>query len=89
MEGEPRILQQRVEAIALHRRGVQALERVRGKQQKGIEAEADKGLPGQSRQHGPLGQAAFDRATKPPASPITVTHSSIEPSWFPHVPAIL
>ena len=28
-------------------------------------------------------------ATKPPARPITVTHSSIEPSWFPQVPVSL
>ena len=44
MEGEAGILQQRIEAVAVERRGRDALEGIRGEQQEGEEADADQRL---------------------------------------------
>ena len=44
VEGQARVLQQRVEAPALRRRRVEPRERVRGEQQEGVEAEAQRRL---------------------------------------------
>ena len=61
MEGQTDVLQQRVETVALGRRGVEALERVGAQQEEGIEPEANEGLRREGRQHRALGQATLDR----------------------------
>ena len=90
MAGEPGVLQQRVEAQALDRRGVKPRERVRGENQERKEARADQAL---HRQHA---RAQLDRngarpssATVAPNNARISVHISIEPSWLPQVPAIL
>ena len=47
MEGEARVLEQRVEPLAVFRRRQHALERVRGEKDEHNEADRDQGLDGQ------------------------------------------
>ena len=81
MEGEARVLEQRVEAVALDRHRAEAGERVGGEEQEGVEAEPDRRLRGQRRDQRVLRAAAARtgrRRRRRRAS--TVTQSSIEPS---------
>ena len=89
MEGQAGVLQQRVEAPALQRRRIEPRERVGGDQQERVEAERQRRLRSKRRDQRPLVVRRDSRATNAPATASTVTHSSIEPSWFPHAPAIL
>ena len=89
MEGETGILQQRVEAVAVERRRREALERVRGEEQEGQEADADQRLDASTRLRRVSGRLAPKTATAAPNSDRISAHSSIEPSWFPHTPEIL
>ena len=61
MEGQARVLQQRVEAVAFDRHRHEPLERVRGEEQEGVEAEPDHRLRGQGRDQGPLRQPPLEQ----------------------------
>ncbi len=61
MIGGRHVLQQRIEAVALGRRRVKAFKRVRGNEQEGIEAQPDKGLRTECRQHGAFRQTPLDQ----------------------------
>ena len=60
MDREADVLQQRVEPGAFHRRHRQALERVGGQEQEGIEAQCHEALHRQRRAHGAFGQALLE-----------------------------
>ena len=91
MEREADVLQQRVEPHAL--RPAAGSSRSNGfedEQQEGVEAQPDEGLRGRASPASSARAGAARRsAISPPASAITVTHSSIEPSWLPQAPASL
>ncbi len=61
MEGQARVLQQRVEAVALERRSARAGERVRGEEQEGVEAERDRRLRGERGDQGSLVQPPLEQ----------------------------
>ena len=49
MEGEARVLEQRIEPVAFDRHRIEPIEWVRREQQEDIEAEGDRGLGGERR----------------------------------------
>ena len=89
MDREAGVLQDRIEVASLERRGGEPLERVRGQENEGEEGQADQALNGERVGAKRCGSARPNRATSAPKIARMKTHSSIEPSWFPHTPEIL
>ena len=89
MEGERGVLQDGIEAVAFGRRRAKPRERVRRQQNEQQERERDRALHRQHARAQPLGRLPPNSATAAPKMARISTHSSIEPSWFPHVPEIL
>ena len=90
MDREAGVLQNRIEVASLERRRREPLERVRGQENEGEEGEADQALNGERvGAQASRGSARPNRATSAPKIARMRTHSSIEPSWFPHTPEIL
>ena len=89
MEGERGVLQDRIEAAALGL-GRDAREGIGGEDDEEQEGDGDAGLHGQhvGAQRGAAGWRRRARQRRRRRARIS-THSSIEPSWFPHTPEIL
>src|SRR3546814_9875857 len=69
MESEAGVLQQRIETLSVRRRRLQALERVGGKEQEGIEAKADNCLRAQGRHMGVAAQTPLEQGNRPTRKP--------------------
>ncbi len=90
MDREAEILQQRVEVLPFERRRARrasnGFEVMRMKARKAmVTAACTASVLARSR----AGMLSRDSATTPPNSARIRTHSSIEPSWFPHTPVTL
>src|SRR3546814_2798982 len=65
MKREAGVMQQRIEALSIRRRRLQALEWVGGKEKEGIEAKADHRLRAQGRHMGIAAQAPLEQGNRP------------------------
>ncbi len=89
MEGEAGVLQQRIEAVAVGRRGKDALEGIRGEQQEGKETDADQRLNGEHAAAQSVGQAGAedrDRRAEQREDQRPQQHRALV---IPHTPEIL
>ena len=86
MDGEARILQDRIEVAPLEGRRSEPLERIRGRQNKYEECGADEALHAQGVGAQPLGSERPNSATRAPNVARINDQSSIEPSWLPQTP---
>ena len=89
MEGEPGVLQQRVQVVAVERRNREPQERVRGQEDEQQEGDRDRRLHAERPRPEPRRQVAPETGDAAPKRVRISIHSSIEPSWFPQVPATL
>ena len=86
MEGERRVLQDRIEAAAVGRRRIDAQERVGREQDEEQNATAIEACTLSTLAFSVGGRLRPKAATAAPNSARISTHSTIEPSWFPHTP---
>src|SRR3546814_20339972 len=68
MEGEARVLEQRVKSLPHRRRRIEALARIGGEEEEGVEAEPDRRLRRQGRDQGPLLQLPTEQRNRAPGA---------------------